>query len=420
MNLRRQMRVIQAVMWICCFITGVVVQAQHLVLGTVLITLPMLKLSLFASLMVPLVTGYMKGDRRLLRVWSFGSLAVTVSWAVSTIVGDLTFFQSTQFLLASYVFLFALPFAASADPAFTRLAERFCIYAFLPTACLGVVQYWMNDALLSTGGAEHGFEVMSWDFYGQVRAFSLFLSALDFGYYLSVMSAFFLLTFLRRRSTLCLLGLLLAGFAAWLTSTRLVFILCSMSVTTALLIAFRARTSIIAALPFIYLAVGISFLVQASGIGFSSSPDLGNLSSDDSLIERLFYWNNAWTVWKNGNEAIALFGTGESQSAANPMLIVDNVYLNALLQSGIVGLVGLMTVVIWLWFTLVSRLRESVSIFYCAIVSFYSTVLMGFLLNTNQFAYLLVVLPALPMAVAIRPVRDRPLPGAQWGHARIV
>jgi O-antigen ligase len=254
--------------------------------------------------------------------------------------------------------------------------------------------------LVDVGGDGLGFEVMSWDFYGQIRAFSLFLSGLDFGYYLCVMGVFlFASAFDSRFRLYFLLLFFVCIYCVFATSTRLVYILFAFSLVTYLVTRIWKSKFIIGILPVVYLLVG-SFVIFYLGSGsLLSSSDL---SSDDSLFERYFYWSKAWNLWIDASTPQKLFGLGLSQGASVKDYVVDNVYLNSLVQSGLFGVGALIAFFVIIWLELVRSVERFASLFDIAIFSFMSTFLIGFMLNTNQFQYMVLALPVISSIKVIR------------------
>lgn len=399
---------ILAFLWMSCVVTGALVQLQNGLLGDVLVSLPLQKAA-YALALIFLVFSRSKIEipRWFLKLWLICASAFFATLICGMIFGLQSIAIIVQFI-GSYLFFLVLPAAISQRRGFCEATEKQFNLAFAPLVALGAAQYVYNDAIVSTGGPGVGFQVMSWDFYGQVRAFSLFLSSLDFGYFICIAGSYYFLKFLTSRRSKRLLPLAGLGMSCWaiyISSTRLAMILFGMSLLSAVFCAYRSRLLLYGA-PFLYLSVGVTVAIGSTGAaGSSNFTTFGNLASDDSLLMRLAFWKSTWETWSSAGFAAIIFGTGASQGAANPELIIDNVYLNTLLQSGVIGLSALVLAIAGIWTLLVRAVPFERSPFALAITAFCSTALMGFMLNTNQFAYLLISFPA--AAAAVNTLSDR-------------
>lgn len=377
--------------WVSVIVTGLLVQFQSLLFSSVVwYTLPIQKIAFF-FLLVMVGGGFWNDDDLFARRVRLSLYLLLICFFVGAFYSSLDVFSNFQYFLASYLFFFAVPLLSGSDGGLFDCARKYLVFIFLPVAILGIFQFELNDPIVDVGGEGLGFEVMSWNFYGQIRAFSLFLSGLDFGYYLCVMGVLFLSSALSSGLRIqCLFLLVLCIYCIAITSTRLIYILFFFSIVTFISVRFSRSLLLIYLLPVVYLVVGSFFVLYLGGALASAGYDI---SSDDSLFERYYYWDKAFNIWAESEAPQKLFGLGLSQGASLKDYIVDNVYLNTLVQSGLVGLFALIFFFFVLWMSLVKSLGALRDNFSIALFSFFSTFLIAFVLNTNQFQYALFVLP---------------------------
>lgn len=387
---------VSALIWLLCVATGSAVQLQHALIGYVLAPLAAIKILFAISLVViPVANGSIKrkysGAIDILSVWLICCILLTLSFSINFFLTNSSQKNLIVSFFASYLFLFTFPFYSQLNTTFIQVARNFFVVGFLPICLLGLFQWSLNDPILSVGGEGFGFEVVSWEFYGQVRAFSIFLSGLDYGYFLAFSGSLFLYAALKGRRRLISTALFfLSAISVASTNTRLAMIIYAFSVLTTIAIHLNWRF-FLHACPYLYFALG-GVLVFGAPLVLSLL-DIGTLSEDHSIYERFYYWNSAITLMLEHGVIGVLFGTGISQGASNPGFIVDNVYLNYSLQSGLVALLAFLCFILLTWHNLVRTVSKKCATLDAAGLAFYSTVLIGFLVNTNQFAYLLLMAP---------------------------
>lgn len=129
---------------------------------------------------------------------------------------------------ATLYFLLLLPvtyvFRASVDE--QRIIRLFMLL-FVPLIWIGIFQFITNEPILPTESSDRFFQVFSWDFYGHVRAFSLFSSASSFGHYLALMAAMGVAVIATQRGRHRAVGaliLLLSIVTSYMTLTRTTYI----------------------------------------------------------------------------------------------------------------------------------------------------------------------------------------------------
>ncbi len=227
---------------------------------------------------------------------------------------------------------------------------RCTIFLFLVCAAIGFAQYLTVEPLLYTDSIDGSFIVNSWDFFGEVRAFSLFTSSMNFGMFCAFCGA--LGVALSR--TMGIRGTLLfiiSALACVSTLTRLCYLVFVCACTCALVLTFGRKSARARWHPVLYFVAGISvILVGLNSLASSSSTT--SLQDSSSLIERIIEWGYYANVLINSTPANLLFGFGIVQNEKilplYPMLI-DNVFLALVLHVGIIGLLLFGALLIKMW-----------------------------------------------------------------------
>lgn len=250
--------------------------------------------------------------------------------------------------------------------------------SFIPLACLGIAQYLLNAPLVPVESADGYFKVWSWDFYGQTRAFSLFSSFKNFGFYVSLMAVLLLSLGLATEKRLfrgfLFLGFILACFAVYATLGRGIYGTFCLALLTFFVLRQR-KSRLVLWLPLLYLVIG---LFQAYGLVplFARYRDLANLFSDESLAMRFAEWRLWGHEWLGRDATTVLFGAGIIQNDRFPLtqgVIIDNLFLGVGLHIGLIGLV-IYLVFIWsLWHEIAVRAGRDSSPVLVAMASWLST-----------------------------------------------
>ena len=236
-------------------------------------------------------------------------------------------------------------------------------WLFVPLAILGIWQSVTNHPILPTISVDQYFQVYSWDFYGRVRAFSLFGSASNFGHFLALVAAMGVAALGQckgRRKSLAAIGLVLALVATYMTLTRATYVEVLLAVTTAALITFfKWRGIRLSLLWGAYAGIGlfVAFVAPAIIAGLRGTD---HLFADASLLIRYEEWAHYGGIWLNHGMATMLFGTGLMQSsrfAFTQQVVIDNVWLSLLFQFGLVGFLIILAFIWQLWKTLMKGLQ---------------------------------------------------------------
>ena len=236
-------------------------------------------------------------------------------------------------------------------------------WLFVPLAILGIWQSVTNHPILPTISVDQYFQVYSWDFYGRVRAFSLFGSASNFGHFLALVAAMGVAALGQwkgRRKSLAAIGLVLALVATYMTLTRATYVEVLLAVITAALITFfKWRGIRLSLLWGVYAGIGlfVAFVAPAIIAGLRGTD---HLFADASLLIRYEEWAHYGRIWLNHGMATMLFGTGLMQSsrfAFTRKVVIDNAWLSLLFQFGLIGFLIILAFIWQLWKTLVNGLQ---------------------------------------------------------------
>jgi len=265
---------------------------------------------------------------------------------------------------ATLYFLLLLPLLyAFKETVKEQQVSAVIMWLFVPLVILGIWQGATNHPILPTISVDRYFQVYSWDFYGRVRAFSLFGSASNFGHFLALVAAMSVAAVAQwkgRRKSLAIMGLVLALIATYLTLTRATYVEVLLAVSTATLITFfKWRGFRLSLLWGIYAGIGLFVAFVAPAI-ISGLRGTDHLLADASLLIRYEEWAHYGGIWLNHGIATMLFGTGLMQSsrfAITRQVVIDNVWLSLLFQLGLVGFIIVLAFIWRLWKILLDGLK---------------------------------------------------------------
>jgi hypothetical protein len=231
------------------------------------------------------------------------------------------------------------------------LIIRCTVFLLLICALVGIAQHVTARPILFTESTDGSFRVDSWNFFDQVRAFSLFTTALNFGIFCALCGALGLALFRTRR----VLGALLftvAAVASFTTLTRLSYLVFVCACSYSLVLTFGKKPARGLWQPLLYFALGISTIVV--GLYTLINSNTSQLQDPSSLLERTGQWVYYWELIRQSSLADQLFGVGIVQNEnilpRYPMLI-DNLPLALVLHIGVVGLgiFGALLIKMWLY-----------------------------------------------------------------------
>jgi hypothetical protein len=307
-------------------------------------------------------------------VCEIGYLFWDLNLPLSTILHSFIGYYS-MYLIAPAVLLFR-----SNVPG--RVAIRWTVSLFLPCAAIGIAQNLTGRPLLYTASADMRFQIMSWDFFGEVRAFSLFSSGLFFGLFCSLCGALGIA--LSRTRPLRGAGLVvLSGVACYTTLTRNSYLIFFFACIYSALVTFghKPRRGLWA--PTLFFVLGLAVLF--AGLKSYDDANATTIQSSYSLIERASSWTYYAQQFARASTLHQAFGLGlypdDHDSEVLP-LPVDNIPLAVTLHIGIVGLILFSALLIKMWLYLRQRALEGRSPIVVAAASFWATLATAGIFNS--------------------------------------
>jgi hypothetical protein len=222
----------------------------------------------------------------------------------------------------------------------------------VPTALIALAQLAANDPLFPTVVEDESFEIPAVEFFGRVRAFSLFRGVLECGQAMAFFGALMLarlLTDSRQRTLGTLFLLTLTAGACVVTFRRGAYMEYGAALLAVVAIC-RGWTSA-RWLPWVFLTLALGLAIGGPLIGSATD----GMMSSDSLNERHAAWTVAFEKWLVREDASLLVGTGMAQTSLLgtglsqieshevEYFLVDNGFLAVGVQLGLVGLL------LWVW-----------------------------------------------------------------------
>ncbi len=255
-----------------------------------------------------------------------------------------------------YFFLLLIVGVASAVPLKIKSRQILTAFVVITFACivLSAAQFFTNLPIVATESADHAFQVESYEFFGKIRAFSFFGSALQAGIFYCFMGGVATRFCLRRgRRNFGLFLLPLCAFGCYATYTRLVMVGFILTIIAVFVMSRKGLAKFSPLLP--VLSLGCAVLVVAQGIRTAGGAGRNDLANSSSLDERVLNWGVYSKQFLAGTPVDILFGAGLGPYAPYTMpdrpenaapVPIDNGYLLILLSTGVCGLV-LLGVVYW-------------------------------------------------------------------------
>ncbi len=281
-----------------------------------------------------------------------------------------------------YFFLLLIVGVASVVPLNIKSRHLLTAVLVITFACLvlSTAQFSANLPIVATESADHAFQVESYEFYGKIRAFSFFGSALQAGIFYCFMGGVatsFSLRPGRRNFGLFLLPL--CAFGCYVTYTRLVMVGFILTVIAVFVLSRKGLARFSPLLPL--LSLGCAVLLVAQGIR-TAGAGRNDLANSSSLDQRVLNWGVYSKRFLAGSPVDILFGTGLGPYAPYTMpdrpenaapVPVDNAYLLILLSTGACGLV-LLGVVYWrFWKFLHDRATSKTDCLFNGIAAMFAT-----------------------------------------------
>jgi hypothetical protein len=349
-------RIVASFLVVLCFLSlvdAVMPQLELYLLGEVVIREGMVKAAFFIAVLLGcLVYPRIKTEGAPITIWLLCAVYLVADVAYLTYGQHMSFLDVLQSYSVYYLLLLIGPALVAFRGRISHSAMvRWTVFIFLVCAAIGIAQHLTAQPLLHTDSADGAFRVDSWNFFDEVRAFSLFTTALNFGIFCALCGA--LGVALSR--TFPIRGALLfvvAAVASFTTLTRLSYVIfiCTCAYAAVLVFGKKAKRGLWH--PLLFFAFGmITILI---GLNSLANSDTANLKDASSLLERVGQWIYYSDLIRHSSLTDQLFGIGIVQNEnilpLYPMLI-DDLPLALLLHIGIVGLLlfGILMIKMWLY-----------------------------------------------------------------------
>ena len=322
--------------------------------------------------------------------------AFAISWLILSAYLLLDFFHITSetnnisFSIFSYnayyaylifsVYMFNIASSLKQETIF-----RFIMWLALPLALMGIAQYILSDPILPTASKDQNFAVSSWEFYGNVRAYSFFTAPFEFGYFMLFIFSSSIVLFAKnkKRRFWVMLQILVVLFAAYCTLTRLVYIeAIFVAIFTFLFLILKGSfRQILRFIPIIFLAIALYVAFWLPSLITKSSSDL---TSYATLNQRLEQWATYWYYLWESNNSLFFFGTGLIQNerfGLSQNVLIDSIYVAIAVHIGIVGLLFILIFMMQAWTYMLHQTMKFPSAMNVGILALWSTYLASGVFN---------------------------------------
>lgn len=242
-----------------------------------------------------------------------------------------------------FLYFAVIPLAVLLRPGLDdrRMGTRL-LWMLVPLAGLGLAQFLLNDPILPIASEDGKFEIPAPDFFGQIRAFSLFRGVLDCGQGMAFFGGLLLARLLAhpRRAIWNFLLLLATAACVVVTFRRGAYL--EFGATAVAAVAISRRWSLAGWLPWIFGGAAVALAIVGTMISATNSQ---GVFSSETLSERHEAWNIALEMWLHREDASLWFGTGLAQVDSPDIepFLVDNGFLSVAAELGLVGLA------LWCW-----------------------------------------------------------------------
>lgn len=242
----------------------------------------------------------------------------------------------------------------------SHTVSRIMLFVSVPLLLIGIAQSLANEPLLPLRSVDGYFQVLVWDYYGQVRAFSFFEAPAYYATFLIFFGAFVLANILSQRELkgklLYFILFTIISISEFLSLNRtamFAYLFVMFTVVAIYKLRFRRNRLI--------LIMGASFVLSISLV--FTVPLISNLFpfvfafKDQSMFERYAEWQY-WLHFLFRQPERFLLGSGIFQNSLFRLtkgIIIDNMFLAILVQIGAIGLVFVLYIIYKLWSTLITR-----------------------------------------------------------------
>jgi O-antigen ligase len=227
-----------------------------------------------------------------------------------------------------------------------RLLTKWLLFVFVVSMAIGLAQHFFNAKIISTDSQDGNFSVQAWNFYGQVRAFALFPSPMDFGFFCALIGNFGVVLAVRRHRRLAGWSIaMLAGLGCYTSLTRAAQICYIVGLPIAFILGTGRPKILVRLLPVCALATAI--IVFSYGLTRMSQSNKGEITSSETFSIRISEWNHYLAQYREmsfanqviGSGMVEQGGAGRVKHLANEgSMIMDNTYLALLINTGVIGL----------------------------------------------------------------------------------
>jgi hypothetical protein len=396
--------------WIAaiCFISviagGAFAQIQVLLLqGNVPVTPAIFKAIL---LLVLGVAFFARGGRCVISLQLMLGILLVLGLTVSTV--HILFSSSlplNDLLLSDFLmyFLLFLGCAVSAVPIMVspKLLTWLLLLVFVVSLSIGAAQHFLNDKVVATDSVDGKFAVQAWNFYGQVRAFGLFPSPMDFGFFCALIGNFGVVLAVRERHRFVGWSMvILAGFGCFLTLTRAAQICYCVGLPVAYVLSNGKPKILVRVLPICTLLTAV--IVLGVGATRLTQFNRGDLTSSETLYIRLTEWKSYLVRYGEmsladqivGSGLVEKGGLGRVKHLANegPTLL-DNTYLALLVNTGLMGLALVVGLFASAWRVFSRKVAEGASTLMVATAATFATLpfLANYEVTLNEVGVLLLL-----------------------------
>lgn len=242
----------------------------------------------------------------------------------------------------------------------SRRAGHVLLIISVPLVLLGIAQSLMNEPLVPFRSVGDYFKVLVWNYFGQVRSFSLFEAPAYYATFLIFFGGFVLGNALSRRrgkaSLFYLFLFALVTFSEFMSLNRtanFAYIFVMFTIISIYKMKYRkGKLILITGVSFV-LSVVLTFVVPF----IHKTLPFVFAFKDKSMFERYAEWQY-WIHFLLRSPQNVLFGSGVFQNSLFDVtkgVIIDNMFLAVLLQLGVVGLAIVLYVIYMVWSVIVAK-----------------------------------------------------------------
>lgn len=332
----------------------------------------------------------------LLRAWLIGETILMLPFIYFVIIGDEDIAIRS---VREYYFYYALiPFFLIGKSYIREFSFALSIMS-APLIIIGLTQFITSSPLIDVGNPSDKFRVLSYVFEDKIRAFSLFGSSVNYGYFINIiLSICVAYIFFKKKNTLIApicIAILVILFSVFTTYTRAIYMQ-STFVLIALIIKYistRIRSKFLTWLYnyFPIFALALVVLVTFGAIFFAGDD---GIASGSTAQERYINWGVHIAKSIEEGWAAIIFGRGILQTDDDwydLSILIDNSYVSIFSNFGLLGLIGWIYISWGIWQHL--RIRSNENYLMCAFAAWYATWAgLSFVNNTHTIFPLIIML----------------------------